>query len=203
MRTTFLCALLAGLAAAPLAAPAIDFTPRFSTMTEGGGVLRRLYFDSGEPGAPVLLSPDSDTEVSGGSGEAHFRFSVFEGASLVLRRSPHEPALPFEGEGLATYRTTALSYAPSGMQPVGEMTEIENPLAINGWTGRRFVMRYQIPGSQVSQSVTFLNLNAKEQIVLVATGYEQNFGEITGRVDALMRSWRVGGERDLQTPAIN
>jgi|GEM_PF-884142 len=201
MRTTLLCALLAGLTAAPLAA--IDLTPRFSTMTtRDGGVLRRLYFQSGEEGS-VVLSPDSETEISGGGGEALFRFGAFEGASLILRKSPHEPALPFEGETLAAYRTTALSFAPAGAQPAGEMEEIENPLAINDWTGRRFVARYQIPGNRVSQSVTFLNLNAREQLLLVATCYTKDLKEVTARVDALMRTWRKATATELQTPAIN
>jgi hypothetical protein len=184
-RTAF---LIAGLLALEFQATAIDLTPRYIDTFIDGIVSRRLYFADGEKKIGVSL--DHETSVEPGGGGVIFRFTKLPDASFLIKHSPMTPDQPFEGIGLERYREAARRLLPPGVKNVKALDEAENTLPINRWTSRRFSYTFESVDAVLAMSVTFLNLNAGDQLILVTTATERNFSEAADRSFQIIRTWQ-------------
>jgi len=209
MKRLFLLPALFLLGAAPSpaapAAPAssgpattLDFTPRRAGDPDG---FSRIYFNDG--GKKYTVSLPYNTDVSGSRFEVTFRFENLRTSSFTLKLSPHSPEQPFDEENLPAYRQTAATLAPPGMQAPPAQEEKENPLAGNGWTSHRIISTYQLPGNNIRQSITFLNLTPTQQIIVIVTAFENEFERTSQQGEALLHSWRSLPEGELATPSLN
>lgn len=169
-------------------AAAVDLTPRYIDTFIDGVTSRRLYFADGEKKIGVRVS--HDTKVEAGSGGVVFRFHPVPDATFLIKPSPMTADQPFEGIALERYREAARRLLPPGVKNVKALEEVADPLPINRWTGRRFTYTCDMLDALLVMSVTFLNLNAEDQIILVTTAGEHNFAEAADRSFHLIRTWQ-------------
>ena len=174
--------------AASLPASAVDLTPRYIDTFEAGVAGHRLYFSDGEK--KIGLSLDRETNVGAGGGGAIFRFPKFPEASFLVKHSPVTADQPFTGVPLDRYREAARRLLPPGSTEVKALDETRDPLTINRWRSYRLAYTFAAGDTPMVQQVTFLNLSADEQLVLVTTASERNFAEASARSFQIIRSWQ-------------
>ncbi len=170
------------------AAMAVDLTPRYIDTFIDGQTARRLYFADGEK--KIGLSLDHETRVEAAAGGAVFRFGKFDDVTFLVKPSPMTPDQPFEGIALERYREASRRLLPPGAKNVKALEETPDPLPINRWTGRRFLYSCDVSEAVVMMSVTFLNLNEEDQLLLVTTASERNFTEAAERSFQVIRTWQ-------------
>jgi len=180
--------LLLGVLAFETPAPAVDLTPRYIDTFIDGVANRRLYFLDGEKKIGVSL--DHETKVEAGAGGVVFRFAKYRDATFLMKPSPMTADQPFEGIALERYKEAARRLLPPGVKEVKALDEVANPLPINRWTGRRFTYACESADAALVVSVTFLNLNKDDQIVLVTTATDRNFPEAAERSFQIIRTWQ-------------
>ena len=182
--------LLAALAlcASAFQAPAVDLTPRFTDTFADGVTLHLLYFADGDQ--KIGLSINRETTVEAGAGGTVFRFPKFSDVLFILKHSPMSADQAFEGVTLERYREAARRLLPPGAQGVEVLGEEPDPITINRWRSYRFTYTCQSTGYLRKMTVTFLNVSAEEQLVLVVTSTLQNFPEAAARSWQIIRSWQ-------------
>lgn len=184
-----------------LPAFAVDLTPRYIDTFIDGHASRRLYFADGEKKIGVSL--DGETRVEASAGGVVFRFTKFSDITFLVKPSPMTPDQPFEGIALERYREAARRLLPPGSKNVKALEELPDPLPINRWTGRRFLYSCEGVDAIVMMSVTFLNLNADDQLILVTTASERNFEEAAERSFQVIRTWQELLPGDEVPPKAN
>jgi hypothetical protein len=180
---TFLALLAAGGPAF-----AVDLTPRYIDTFEAGVASHRLYFADGE--RKIGISLDRETDVVAGGGGVIFRFPKFPEASFLVKHSPVTADQPFSGVPLERYREAARRLVPPGSTEVKVRDEARDPLTINRWRSYRLAYTFAAGTTPMVQQITFLNLTADEQLVLVTTASERNFAEASARSFQIIRSWQ-------------
>lgn len=179
---------LAGLLASQLHAAAVDLTPRFIDTFIDGITIRRLYFADGEK--KIGVSMDQETTIEQGEGGVVFRFEKLPDATFLIKNSPMTPDQVFEGVSLERYREAARRLLPSGAKNVKALDEAANTLPVNRWTSRKFSYICDSGDTPMAVSVTFLNLNSEEQLILVTTATERNFADAADRSFQIIRTWQ-------------
>ena len=173
----------------PQFAPAgIDLTPRYIDTFIEGNTFHRLYFSDGAK--KFVLSLNRETEVTPDSGGALFHFTKVPDATFLVVRSRHSPTDKFEGPALERYRESAQRLLPVQARASAIREEIANPFPINDWKSHRIVLTYEIGAARHMQSVTFLNLNEADQIVLITSSPEAIFEEAAHRSFQIFRTWQ-------------
>ena len=173
---------------ASLPAFAVDLTPRYIDTFEAGIASHRLYFSDGEK--KIGLSLDRETSVTAAGGGVLFRFPRFPEATFLVKHSPVTADQPFSGVPLDRYREAARRLLPPGSTEVKALDELRDPLTINRWRSHRLAYTFAAGSTPMVQQVTFLNLSADEQLVLVTTASERNFAEAAARSFQIIRSWQ-------------
>ena len=168
-------------------AGAIDLVPRYVSTMNDGVVSQRPYFADGDKKYAVKL--DSETKLTESEGGASFRFDKFPGAMLRLRQSPIPAQVAFAPESLERYQQAARALLSGGAEDIVFLESTPNPLPINNWQSYRFTFSYHVAGETRRQSVTFLDLNPTEQIVIQTASSERNFAEISARAYNIIRRW--------------
>lgn len=166
----------------------VDLTPRFTDIFTEGVVQRRIYFSDG--GKKFVLSLNRETEVLPDSGGALFRFSKFPDITFLMVRSRLSPDVKFEGSGLERYRESARALLPLQAASGQINEEAFDPLPVNGWKSYRINLSFFIGKVRYLQSVTFLNLNDTDQIVLLTASPEKDFEEASVRSFHIIRTWQ-------------
>ena len=166
---------------------AVDLTPRYIDTFADGAASHRLYFADGEK--KIGLSLNHETQVAGGGGVI-FRFPKFPEASFIVKHSPVTADQPFSGVALERYREAARRLLPPGSTEVQVRDETRDPLTINRWHSYRLAYTFASGPVPMALHVTFLNLSAGEQLVLVTAASERNFAEATARSFQIIRTWQ-------------
>lgn len=175
----------------------LDLTPRYITPT--GTDAQRLYFENGESD-PVTLRLTSTTTITGGGGEATLQFNDLQGASLLLRNSPLQPDVAFSEETLETYRAVARQFAPEGHLKILKESVALDVTAHHQWNASILTTTYELPGNEITQSVTFVNYTPKQQIVMVLSAFSEEFEQAEKRMDRVMSTWSTLSRDDLEEP---
>lgn len=168
-------------------APAIDLTPSYVTTVVDGIALRRPCFVDG--GKKYAVTVDAETELTGYEGAAIFNFTKFPRAMMRLGPSPLKPENVFSGEALERYRAVAAQLLLKGAEQVRLESEVADVLPINHWSSYRLVFGYTFIGSPMRESVTFLNLDPKQQIVLQIRSRAADAVTVAARAEDLIRRW--------------
>ncbi len=184
LRTT----LLSLLALPVFHAGAIDLTPRWTDTTIDGIPQRHLYFADGSQ--KFLLSIDKETEVAPRYGGANFRFPKFPDVDLIVMPSSFTPNVPFDETKLDEYRDAAKKLLPASARTAEIKVEKANPLPINNWKSFLMELHFTMNSRAYIQTVTFLNLNERDQIVLVTSAPEKDWNEAGERSWQIVRSWQ-------------
>ena len=169
-------------------AAAVDLTPRYIDTFIDGVPNRRLYFADGEKKIGVSL--DRETKVEGSAGGVVFRYTKLPDATFLIKPSPMTADQPFDGIALERYREAARRLLPPGVKNVKALEEVADSLPINRWTSRRFSYACDSVDAPLVMSVTFLNLDRENQIILVTTSTERNFAEASERSFQIIRTWQ-------------
>jgi hypothetical protein len=177
--------LALGLTAAVSAVADIDLTPRF--MVIGGGLVNRAYFADGNKQYAVTL--DSETKLSADEGGALFKFTNITQATMRLRRSPIAKPPAFDAESLPEYTKAAAALLPGAAEEVTLESQADNVLPINRWKSCRFVYTYRLGGVAFEESITFLNLDSGDQIVVQTGSQRKDFPAVAERADDIIRRW--------------
>jgi len=176
------------LCATAFRAPAVDLTPRFVDTFVDGVTMHQLYFADGDQ--KIGLSVNRETTVEPGAGGTVFRFPKFDDIIFILKHSPMSADQAFEGVTLDRYREAARRLLPPGAKDVTVLAEEPDPITINRWRSYRFTYSCESTGYIRKQSVTFLNISAEEQLVLIVTSTAQNSAEAAARSWQIIRSWQ-------------
>jgi hypothetical protein len=167
---------------------AVDLTPRFIDIFTDGATLHRLYFIDGD--RKVTVSLNRETEVTPDSGGAMFRFKKLPEATFLVVRSRNSPAEKFEGATLDRYRESARRLIPVQGRDSVIREETFDAYPINNWKSFRIVLAYDVRSVREFQSVTFINLNDSDQIVLITSAPEKDFEEAEHRSHQIFRTWQ-------------
>ncbi len=179
---------------APLA-QAIELAPRFITTYQEGVAIRRPYFADGDKKYAVTV--DGETEVREYEGGALFTFKRMVGAQLRLRPSPMPATAAFTPETLVRYRAAARKLLPAAAESVAAEGETLDALPINGWRAFRMLFSMQLPGGAARESVTFLNLDAEQQIVVQTSSRRDDWEAADERAFDIIRRWHELRPEDL------
>jgi hypothetical protein len=171
------------LAASP--ANALDLTP--NPVVAGVYSNGHYYFQA--TGKRVGFRLDADTEVSGNSGEADFRFKDVVSAAMKIVKSPLTPEIGFDGQGLPRYRQAAQGNVPQGATEVALTEENPEVVPINEWHSHQYVFAYNFYGVAYRESVTFLCYSAKEQLMIVVTARPNDYARIYRRSYLVLNSF--------------
>ena len=181
-------ALLSLFALPLLHASAIDLTPRWTDTAIDGIPKRQMYFADGSK--KFLLSIDKETEVGARFGGAEFKFPKFPDIDFIMVPSQFKPDAAFDETNLAAYREAARKLLPARAHDAEIAEEKANPIPINGWKSFRALIHFKMDSRACVQTVTFLNLNERDQIVLVTTAPERDWNEASERSWQIFRSWQ-------------
>jgi hypothetical protein len=165
----------------------VDLTPRYHTIDLGGVQVQRVHFHDGEKQFAVTINPE--VEIQRVQNGAVFCFKPFSMADMILRQSGISPAVPFSVENLPDYRRAAREQLGAAAEIVSEGEPEFDVLPIHGWKSCRFNFTTRHAGYQVKTDVTFLNLSADQQIVIVTSSKEKDFPEVQVRAHKIMSRW--------------
>ena len=179
MRATF-C-----LIALSLAAPAIalDLTPHPATATFNKMRVNRYFFE--DAGKQMGFRIDNNMTVKGTSASAAFKFEDLRDAGMRILKSSKNPDAPFDEKELESYRANARALVPASATDVQLDQENPDVIAINGWTSHQFIFTYKVSGFAYRCSVTFLNYNKTEQLVVDVSAPAPDFERV------YLRSYQV------------
>lgn len=176
---------IALLVASP--AMAIDFTPRVMIENADGVTIHRNYFADGSKNYGIKLS--AGVALSAQNGGALFTFGNFVYATMLWRSSPFPAGIAFDAAHLPQYLMAATQFLPKGSTDVKVEAEEANVYPINHWICHRYTISYAFYGSPMRDTVTFLNLNEKEQIVIQVSSTEADAGAVAAAAWNIIRSW--------------
>lgn len=181
-KSVFATFCLLGLSLAATA-NALDLTPYPVATTVNGVRVNRYFFK--DAGKEMGFRIDNKMTVKGASTSAEFKFDDLKDAGMQIVKSPRNSEVPFAEKGLESYRADAGALVPAGATEV--QLDQENPAAItiNGWTSHQFVFSYKLSGFVYRRSVTFLNYNKAEQLILDVSAPGAEFDRV------YLRSYQV------------
>lgn len=158
-------------------ARALDLTPHEIAITNDGPPVKRYFFEDGQKRMSFRI--DNKMAVDGNSEASAFRFDDITGAAMKLSKSALKPVAAFDEKNLESYRVAARTFLPPNAANIQMAEEKSDAIAINGWTSRQFVFSYNLFGAPYRRSITFLNYDASEQLVLdisaAAPDYEKTY----------------------------
>ncbi len=176
---TTLC-VLAGLCSAE-----IDLTPL--QVSIGGGIIQRTHFADGNKTYAVTI--DAATEVTAPDRVPVFRFKNVPFASMTLRHSPLRSRPPFDAKSNPEYVKVAQALLPGAAEGITIVAEAKDVLPINGWQSYRVVFSYTLAQAKMMESITFLNFDANQQLIIQTGARAGDFAFATERADEIMRRW--------------
>jgi hypothetical protein len=165
----------------------VELKPHFYTTAFGDASLRRVYFADGDKKFAVTL--DQETDVASEGDGALFKFKSIPQASIQFKKSPLPAASGFDPTVLETYTKTAQGMIDATAQEVASEVVGLDVLPFNKWLSYRVNYKYTIAGTPIRQSYTFMNLSPQQQVLIVVTAKEKDFGEVLSRADDIFRRW--------------
>lgn len=186
---------LPGLVAALLAlgaprAGALDFVLHATTVEEDGFNREQLYVRNDERSNVLLTLPARWTRNDGAASLTVIP-PDFENSLVRIEKSALAPDTSWHDKGVEVYRRRAQADVPQGATGLQCKEERDNPLPIFGWKEHEFVFTYEFFGQAYRRSVLFVNINAREQIVLTCVAPAEHFDRVREAGMDLLRSWQV------------
>jgi hypothetical protein len=174
-KSLFIAPFLAGLL---MAAPtkALDLTPHPVAATFNGMRVNRYFFE--DTGKQMGFRIDNKMSVDGTSASVAFKFDDLKNASMQILKSRKNPEVLFEETQIESYRADARTSIPASATEVQLDQENPGAIAINGWTSHQFVFTYKLFGFAYRRSVTFLNYNKTEQLILDVSAPATEFDRV-------------------------
>ena len=169
---------------------ALEFILHTKNVEEDGFTKEQLYVHNDEH-SDVLLSLPARWARTDGPAALTLIPADVRNSLVRVEKSSLTPGTEFRGTGLDTYRRRAQADVPQGATNVQLREEHDNPLPIFGWTDHEFVFTYDFFGQAYRRSVTFVNLNAREQITLTCVAPMESFDAVHEEGFDVLRSWQI------------
>ena len=187
---TALGGLLAGMVLGGAVVPvrALDFQLHPVKVEEDGLTYDRAYF-SGDEHTRVMIDPPHGWNVT--SGPAFLAATPPNLADSLVRveKSALTPDTLFRDRGLEVYHQRVLAAIPREAVNVRTVQEQADPLPVFHWKDYEWVMEYDCYGQTFRRSVMFVNLNAREQILLTTVAVRDHFDMVHQAGLDVLRSW--------------
>ena len=178
------------LAGAVPRAEALDFVLHTKNVEEDGFTKEQLYVRNDER-SDVLLNLPARWVRTDGPATLTLMPPDVRNSLVRVEKSPLAPNTEFREAGLETYRRRAQADIPQGATTVQCQEEHENPLPVFGWKDHEFLFTYDFFGQTYKRSVVFINLNAREQIMLTCVAPAEGFDAVRDAGFEVLRSWQV------------
>ena len=181
--------LLATLSLTVLAArlPAIDFTPRMADSVEDGVPMRRMYFT--DKAQRIYYRPLPGWSRYGDAQGATFRPKDSSDEVRIQNAPASNASIPFDAQGLKTFREIGYTLLPPGVKEVNELWEAVNPVVLQGWTSFEIGFDYVANGQHFCRSILFINLDAQRQIQFIVDSTPAHFSPLYQGAYRTLASW--------------
>ncbi len=191
MRSAVLLATFAGsLFVGVPRAGALDFMVHTMTVEEDG-FTKEQDFVGNDTRTNILLSLPPRWNRTDGATSLTLIPPDINNSLVRVEKSSLAPNTPFSDKGLDTYRRVAQAGAPQGATAWQCVQERDNPLPIFGWKDHEFVFTYEFFGQAYKRSALFVNLNAREQIMLTCVAPAEQFDRVHEAGLDVLRSWQI------------
>ncbi len=169
---------------------ALDFMVHTMTVEEDGFTKEQAYVTNNTSTNVLLSLPPRWNRVDAAASLTLTPPDINN--SLVrLEKSALAPDTPFSDKGLDTFRRRAQADVPAGATGLKCVRERDNPLPIFGWKDHEFLFEYEFFGQAYRRSVLFVNLNAREQLMLTCVAPADQFDRVRDAGLDVLRSWQV------------
>ena len=190
MNTRLAFALTFALAAFAPRSGALDFVVHAKNVQEDGFTKEQLYVHN-DARSDVLLNLPIEWVRTDSSASLTLVPPDVRNSLVRVEKSALAPDTEFRDAGLDAYRRHAQAGIPQGATGVQCREEHENPLPIFGWKDHEFVFTYDFFGQSYKRGVVFVNLNAREQIMLTCVAPAEGFDAVRAAGLDVLRSWQV------------
>lgn len=180
------------------AASALDLTPHSITTSFSGFRVNRYFFE--DEGKRMGFTIDNRMTVKGTSASAAFDFEDRKNSGMKILRSPKNPEAPFGEKELESYRANARALVPASATDVQLDQENPGAVAINGWTSYQFIFAYKLFGFPYRRSITFLNYNKTEQLIVDVSAPVPEFAPVYLRSYQVLNSMTELGSNNGSGP---
>lgn len=191
-----LCFFILSLVAVTAVRADIDLTPRLRATAFGDANNGWVQFIDGDIKWAVAL--DSDAQISAGEGGAVLRFGNIPKATVAIKRSSLAPKVAFDAEGLVHYQKAAVQMLPPGIMNLVQDETVADAESINKGRSYRFTFTYDIAGEKMRESIIFLNLDERQQIVVHTGAYLKDFEATAARATSFIRGWHKTSKAEEQ-----
>lgn len=168
------------------AARALDLTPQFASLAADGLSLRLPFFQDGAK--RVFISPPNGWKIEGSSSRAVLFNDSAPHSSIALMLSP-KPMLPTTPAEQKILHDTVLALAGKDAENVTVETETADALPINGWKTFDLRISYDIASTHYLKSVLLVRLNAFEELQVIVSGPQSEFGRAASAAITCLRTW--------------
>ena len=168
---------------------ALDFVVRSKNVQEDGFTKEQLYVRNDARSDVWLILPGEWSRTDGPDSLTLTPPKV-SNALVRVEKSSLAPNTEFRGDGLEVYRRRATADIPQGATNVLCREERDAPLPIFGWKDHEFIFTYDFFGQAYRRGVLFINLNAREQIILTCVAPAESFDKVHNEGLDVMRSWQ-------------
>ncbi len=165
---------------------ALDLTPQFADLDADGLRMRTPFFQDGAK--RVFIKPPNGWKIEGGSQRAVLFSDHTPHSSIALMLSP-KPMLPTNEAEQKIVRDTVLALAGKDAENVTLEAETPDPLPLNGWKTFDFRIAFRISGERRLKSVMLVRLNAFEELQVVVSGPQSEFGQASSAAMTCLRTW--------------
>ena len=181
-------AALLGAVALPLTVRALDFQLHSLKVEEDGLTYERSYF-SGDEHTRVMIDLPHGWSISDGPGFLSATPQELADSILRIEKSPLTPDTPFRDKGLDVYRQRLLAAVPREAVNVRMVQEQADPLPVFRWKDYEWIVEYDYFGQSFRRGAMFVNLNAREQILLTTVARRDHFDAVHEAGLNVLRSW--------------
>lgn len=163
----------------------------YAGKVEEDGFTRDIAYFQNQDRTRVQINLPGGWTVAADAAALTLTSPTASGSLIRLENSRFAPDLPFKDKGLEAYRRQALSTLPEGATDTKMVEEHDNPLPIFHWKTYEFVLAYDFYGSSYQRSVLFLDMDAKEQLVVTALAAKPDHARVRSIALDLLRSWQT------------
>ena len=165
---------------------ALDLTPQFADLDTDGLRMRTPFFHDGAK--RVFIKPPNGWKIEGSSRRAVLFSDRVPHSSIALMLSPR-PMLPTTEAERKLVRDTVLELAGKDAEKVTLEAETPDPLPLNGWKTFDFRIAYTTSAVRQLKSVMLVRLNAFEELQVVVSGPQSEFGQASSAAMTCLRTW--------------
>lgn len=165
---------------------ALDLTPHFEDYEYDGVPVHKLVFLDGKK--KVYLEPPKTWTAEGGAAQVTLQPGANSHCKVQLSLGD-ATANSFDENTVNACRRRVQGMLLDGAKDFSILKETDSPYIIYGWKSYQIIGQYNHYGSRVKIGVTFINLDDKQQLIVMVTGPESEFDPVAAGTKSTLMSW--------------